>query len=117
LKIHLVRDEELSERQLSRRREFLRAVTFDKPYAVTECKSLLQKSGLSESRAKLVVNVSFFGSFALFIGFCIFFLHMFKGITETGIGFWSYAIIGLLFMYVTHFYLAKFLVRYFKAKR
>jgi hypothetical protein len=117
VQIHLTKDEELSDRQLSRRQEFLRAVTFRKPYSVLESRALLEKSGLSQQKAKLVVEVTFFGSFALFLGFCFAFLRLFGPIRDTGLGFWIYLMLGLVFMYATHYYLAKFLVRYFKANQ
>ncbi len=117
MQIEFHRDEFLSERQLSRRQEFLRAATFLKPYDVIHSRTLLEKSGLGPTRAKLVVEISFYGSFVLFLGFSFGFLRLFKGITGTGVGFWFYLLLGLLFMYVVHYFMARQLVRYFKARQ
>ena len=101
---------------LAKLQSFLWSITFSKPYDDLKNRRLLSKAGIGTKKARNVVVVSFFGSFALTIGFCFLFLNLFKGFTNTGVGFWVYILTLLAFFFVSHYQIASLLVRYYKSK-
>jgi hypothetical protein len=109
--------DELQAKQLSRLQSFLWSITFSKPYDDLKDRRLLGKAGIGTKNAKTVVVVSFFSSFALTIGCCFLFLSIFKGFTDTGVGFWVYLLTILVFFFASHYLIANLLVHYYKSRK
>ncbi len=109
--------DELQAKQLSRLHSFLWSITFSKPYDDLKDHRLLGKAGIGIKNAKTVVVVSFFSSFALTIVCCFLFLSIFRGFTDTGVGFWVYLLTILLFFFASHYLIANLLVHYYSRRK